>query len=185
MLAAVVERATEQGLRDYAREKLFDPLGVRDWFWRGSPTSIPYAASGLELRPRDLAKFGSLYLHEGRWNGRQIIPAEWIAESTRRRIAVKDSIWPMGEIGYGYQWWHDSFTTDARPLESFTAVGNGQQRVFVLPALRLVVTMLAGRYNDKSAEGLTERLLMHHIVPAAHGKPPERVGSRSSSDELL
>ena len=166
VLAAVVERATRRPLLDYARATLFDPLGARA-VWREIRPGVSNAASGLILRPRDLAKFGSLYLHGGRWNGRQVLPAEWVTESTRRRIAVKDSVWSLGETGYGYHWWHDRFKTDGGMAESLSAVGNGQQRIFVLPQLRLVVTLLAGRYNDKSAESLAERLLLRHIVPAA------------------
>jgi CubicO group peptidase (beta-lactamase class C family) len=122
-----------------------------------------------------VVELGSLCLHGGRWNGRQVLPAEWVTESTRRRIAVKDSVWSLGETGYGYQWWHDRFKTEGGMIESLSAVGSGQQRIFVLPELRVVVTVLAGRYDDKTAEGLAERLLVRHIVPAVlprSGPPP-------------
>ena len=86
VLGTIVQRATKQRLDDYARAVLFSPLGITDVEWLGNLAGVPSAASGLRLRPRDLAKFGSLYLHEGKWNGRQVIPADWVKESTQRRL---------------------------------------------------------------------------------------------------
>ena len=86
VLGTIVQRATKRPLAEYARAMLFAPLGIREFEWLGSLAGVPSAASGLRLRPRDLAKFGSLYLHDGRWNGRQVLPREWVHESTRRRL---------------------------------------------------------------------------------------------------
>jgi CubicO group peptidase (beta-lactamase class C family) len=120
----------------------------------------------LGLRPRDLAKFGSLYLHDGRWQGRQILPPDWVRESTRRHLPLPSPVSAFGTHGYGYQWWHHCYRTGFGTFEAHTAAGNGQQRIYVVPALRLVVTVLAGRYNDPSAARLTERLLLEQIIPA-------------------
>lgn len=166
LLALVVERATGRSLVEYAKATLFEPLGIMRFRWFEMRPGILQAASGLILRPRDLAKFGSLYLHEGRWNGRQVLPADWIAESTRRRLAVRDSAWAMGTMGYGYQWWHLRLRTATGTMDVPNAAGNGEQRVFVLPALGMVVTINAGRYDDPSAIDLPERLLVEHILPA-------------------
>ena len=87
-MAAVLERATKMPLEDYARMKLFEPLGITDVEWMGDLAGMPAAASGLRLRPRDLAKFGSLYLHGGKWNGKQVIPADWVDTSTRRQFPL-------------------------------------------------------------------------------------------------
>jgi CubicO group peptidase (beta-lactamase class C family) len=134
--------------------------------WLGDLKGVPAAASGLRLRPRDLAKFGSLYLHDGRWRGRQILPSDWVRESTRRHLPLPRPVSAFGTHGYGYQWWHHCYRTGSGTFEAHTAAGNGQQRIYVLPALRLVVTVLAGRYNDPSAARLTERLLLEQIIPA-------------------
>ena len=166
LLGAVVQRSTGQPLLDYARSTLFEPLGISDVDWDGDLTGVPAAASGLRLRPRDLAKFGSLYLHGGRWRGRQIIPADWVSESIRRHVALPTAVTAYGTHGYGYQWWHTCYRTASGTLETPSAVGNGQQRIYVLPQLRLVVTMLAGRYNDPTAARLPDRLLLEQIVPA-------------------
>ena len=129
--------------------------------WRGTLGDLPNVASGLRLKPRDLAKFGSLYLHDGRWNGRQVLPSEWVHESTRRRLTF-----PGQEArGYASQWWHACYPTPSGVVEVPTAVGNGTQRIFLLRAQQTVVTVLAGRYNDFTTNP-PERLLLDFIVPA-------------------
>jgi CubicO group peptidase (beta-lactamase class C family) len=174
LLAAIVQRSTGQPVEEYARAVLFGPLGIGDVEWIGDLNGLPAAASGLRLRPRDLAKFGSLYLHEGRWRDRQIIPSDWVSESTRYHVALPSPSSALGTHGYGYQWWHTCYRTGFGTFEARTAAGNGQQRIYVLPALRLAVTILAGRYNDRRAARLADRLLLEHIIPATM---PESIGA--------
>jgi CubicO group peptidase (beta-lactamase class C family) len=80
VLGTIVQRATKRPLAEYARSVLLSPLGVTDVEWLGNLAGVPSAASGMRLRPRDLAKFGSLYVHGGRWNDRQVIPPDWVRE---------------------------------------------------------------------------------------------------------
>ena len=169
VMAAVIERATKMPLENYARTKLFEPLGITDVEWLGDLAGMPAAASGLRLRARDLAKFGSLYLHGGRWNGKQVLPDDWVAVSTRRqfRFQPRPGSNGGGEFGYGYFWWYNCYPTASGLVEARTAVGNGQQRIFVLPGLDIVVTILAGRYNDFTIGAtLGSRILREHVVPA-------------------
>ncbi len=167
VLGTIVQRATKKPLADYAKEVLWNRMGITDVEWLGNLDGVPSAASGLRLRPRDLAKFGSLYLHEGRWNNRQVIPAKWAAESTRRHVTFP----ARPQRGYGYQWWHTCYDTSSGVLEVPTGVGNGAQRVFLLRAHKAVVTVLSGRYNDFSSNP-PERLLLDYIVPALGAAPP-------------
>jgi CubicO group peptidase (beta-lactamase class C family) len=128
--------------------------------WLGRLAGLP-SAVGLRLRPRDLAKFGSLYLHDGQWNGHQVVPREWIAESTKRRLTF-----PQQQArGYAYLWWHACYPTRSGVVEVPTAVGNGMQRIFLLRAQRTVVTVLSGRYNQFGGNP-PERLLLDYIMPA-------------------
>jgi CubicO group peptidase (beta-lactamase class C family) len=172
VLGTIVQRAVKRPLADYARDVLWSPMGVTDIEWLGNLAGVPSAASGKRLRPRDLAKFGSLYLHDGRWNDRQVIPQEWVPESTRRRLKLGS----QDARGYAYQWWHTCYSTPSGVVEVPTAVGNGAQRVFLLRAQQAVVTILCGRYNDFSANP-PERLLLDYILPAL---PPAPVSACSS-----
>jgi CubicO group peptidase (beta-lactamase class C family) len=169
VMAAVLVRATKSSLQDYARTRLFEPLGITDVEWVGDLAGMPAAASGLRLRARDLAKFGSLYLHGGKWNGKQVIPSDWVERSTRRhfRFPAGTGSNAGAQMGYGYFWWYGCYPSAAGMIEARTAVGNGQQRIFVLPGLDMVVTIFAGRYNDIGAGGtLGTRILREQIFPA-------------------
>jgi CubicO group peptidase (beta-lactamase class C family) len=169
LMAAVLERATKSSLREYARTKLFEPLGIADYEWLGDLVGMPSAASGLRLRGRDLAKFGSLYLHGGKWNGKRVIPSDWIDGSTHRQFSFPPRTGPDagGKFGYAYFWWYSCYPAKAGLIEARTAVGNGQQRIFVLPGLDMVVTILAGRYNDFTVGAtLSTRILREYVIPA-------------------
>lgn len=169
VMAAVLERATKMSIEDYARTKLFEPLGITDVEWIGDLAGMPAAASGLRLRPRDAAKFGSLYLNGGKWNGKQVIPAAWIDLSTRRHFRFRQRTGDdaAGSFGYSYFWWYSCYPTPKGLIEARTAVGNGQQRIFVLRDLDMVVTIFAGRYNDfRSGATLGTRILREHVLPA-------------------
>ena len=146
--AGVTENLTGKPLDTYADEVLFGPLGITDYTWHRSPAwpkdSSPSGASGLRLRARDLAKIGSVILNDGRWQGRQIVPASWVAASTERH--VRDNPWgPRGVYGYGYFWYPGTLREGHRVIR---AVGNGDQRIFVLPDAGLAITVFAGNYND-------------------------------------
>jgi len=169
VMAAVLERATKTSIEEYAKTKLFEPLGITEVEWMGDLAGMPAAASGLRLRARDVAKFGSLYLHGGKWNGKQVIPNSWVDLSTRRhfRFRPRTGADAGGEFGYGYFWWYSCFPSAAGLIEARNAVGNGQQRIFVLPGLNMVVTIFAGRYNDfTSGATLGRRILLENVLPA-------------------
>jgi CubicO group peptidase (beta-lactamase class C family) len=161
VLGAIVQRATGKPLAEYAQSVLWSPLGVTDVEWLGNLAGLPSAASGLRLRPRDLAKFGSLYLHDGQWHGRQVVPSEWVRESTRRQITFPGQT----DRGYAYLWWHTCARYPSGVVETPTAVGNGLQRIFLLRAQKTVVTFLSGRYNDFTASP-PDKLMRELIVPA-------------------
>jgi CubicO group peptidase (beta-lactamase class C family) len=157
VLATLISRLTDQRLDEFARTRLFEPLGITDFEWLG-PTGWtpdnPAAMSGLRLRARDLAKIGSVYLHGGRWKGRQVVPAEWVERSMTRHVAEIGDWSDGGVWGYGYQWWVGALPSGERVVAGF---GNGNQRLFILPDERLVVTIFAGEYNK--FEGHSDRIL--------------------------
>jgi CubicO group peptidase (beta-lactamase class C family) len=170
LLAAVVRHATGQGLEAFATERLFAPLGIERFEWRRHANELPSAASGLRLRPVDLAKFGYLYLNRGQWNGRQILPAAWVDESLREH-------WQAPHFGYGYQWRVPRFTAKGTPIEAFQTRGNGGQCTFVFPTLGLVVVTTAGNYNQFQGDRqfIPHRLIAECVLPSAGVKNVELV----------
>ncbi|SJZ34037.1 CubicO group peptidase, beta-lactamase class C family [Enhydrobacter aerosaccus] len=144
LLGATVARKTGKRLDDYAAEKLFAPLGIADFEWKAMPGSGQLAfASGLRLRARDTAKLGQLLLADGTWQGKRVLPAGWVKESTTPRINGE------GLYFYGYQWWLGRTFFKGRDLQWIAGVGYGGQRLFVAPDLDLVVMVNAGLYASR------------------------------------
>ena len=117
----------------YAEEHLFGPLGIRDYQWEKHGDGLNYGAFGLWLRPRDMAKIGQLMLQNGRWEGRQVVPSDWIEESTR--------VYANGD--YGLYWWVNEEN------RVFRASGAGGQIIFVDKPNDLVI-VFTGDPNAKS-----------------------------------
>ncbi len=161
LLASIITGLTGRTIDDFARENLCEPLGITRFEWVGPGTwtpDNPAAMSGLRLTARDLTKIGAIYLNGGRWNGRQVVPEEWVRRSGQRVVA-EISEWDDGGLwGYGYQWWVGDLATGQRVV---AGVGNGGQRLFVLPDEDLVVTVFAGRYNASGpySQQILERIL--------------------------
>lgn len=149
-LADHLERTTGRPLVEFARTELFEPLGITRFVWATDLRDRPMAYAGLRLRPRDMAKLGRLVLDGGRWNGRQVVPEAWIEASLRPHVSRGESI-PSdfaGDAGYGLQWWTGNVPWHGQELAFAAAVGNGGQRIYVVPALDLVVVTTAGEYGS-------------------------------------
>ncbi len=154
VLAAILVQATGRPVLDYARDKLFDPLGIpsqpaeqplleersmggydRSGFsWPVDHQGVNFGGGWLRLTPGDLLKLGQLYLDEGRHQGRQLVPAQWVKDATSPQVATSE---PFGD-GYGYQWW----VTTAAHGPAYAAVGYGGQLVEVVPSKRLVAVFV-------------------------------------------
>lgn len=155
MLAAVLVRTTGKRLDEYAREKLFGPLDISDFEWMHLwTTREPAAASGVRLRPRDLAKLGQLMLADGVWNSRQVLPKGWARESTQPRIGAD------GLYYFGYQWWLGRTFERGRSYKWAAGVGHGGQRLYMQPELGLVVSISSGHYGDPNSR-------LQWIIPPA------------------
>ena len=165
LLAAIVAHATGTSPLEYARERLFGPLGIdttpawseelrrgnvdayerADFAWPTDPQGINFGWGGIKLRPRDMVKLGQLFLDGGRWEGKQIVPEEWVDEATTQQIDTGE------DLDYGYQWW----TGDLDGDRSFQAVGYGGQTIVVVPSRDLVVAATTElRANDATSQGI-------------------------------
>jgi CubicO group peptidase (beta-lactamase class C family) len=161
VLAAIIKKVSGQEVDEFAKENLFGPLGITNFEWIHFPaTTIPAAASGVRLRPRDMLKFGLLYYNGGSWNGKQILSKEWVEASFTKHVN-------RGDGGYGYQFW---MWNDPYPM--VIAVGNGDQRIFFNKQLDLVVVTTAGNYNRFDSPNHPGKLLQDFIYPAATTSSP-------------
>ena len=159
-LADAITRTSGRPWLELARERLFEPLGITQWEWATDLRGRPLAFAGLRLRPRDLLKFGRLGLDRGRWRGRPVVPEAWIAESLGSHIATGVGSMGVGsgETGYGQQWWTGSVDWHGRSLAWSAGIGNGGQRLYVVPELDLAVAITAGDYGSMPIGAVVGRI---------------------------
>ncbi len=164
LLGNIIERVTGKSLEAFAREALFQPLGITDLEWKTYKNGQIAAAAGLRLRPRDAAKIGQLVLNRGQWNGRQIVSADWIAQSITPRFQAVGYF--GGTLFYGYQWWMGRSLSEGKEVKWVAAFGWGGQRIFIVPDLDLVMMTTAAQYG-KPKEGLAALdILTNIVIPA-------------------
>jgi CubicO group peptidase (beta-lactamase class C family) len=156
LMNAVLRHATHMENKDELTTRLLQPLAIENFY---IPDPTPMGAIGdIDLRPRDMLKFGLLYANQGRWNGKQVVPAGWVVESTKPKIQ------PRPGLGYGYFWWTKDFDHKGKTVSSFFAWGYGGQYIFVVPALQLVVVMSGSHWGtDPLDQGVP---IMEEILSA-------------------
>jgi CubicO group peptidase (beta-lactamase class C family) len=157
LLGDLIRTATGVRMDHFAEENLFEPLGITTFEWDYISPYMVHASGNLKLRPRDLAKFGYLFLNGGEWDGERIISEEWVRESTVERMSLSNT------VGYGYQWWLSTYQSGSKTFEAFHASGWGGQEIVVFPSLDMVVVFTGGNYVD--AEPSAE-ILSNYILPA-------------------
>jgi CubicO group peptidase (beta-lactamase class C family) len=143
LVSAIIRKAVGRPLDEFARETLFEPLGITGFEWTRVKGDTD-AGGGLRLRPRDMAKIGQLVLAGGRWNDRQIVSKAWIDVSTTPRLEA------TGPYFYGYLWWLGRSLHDGREVHWTAALGRGGQSIRIVPDLDLIVVVTAGYYQDYS-----------------------------------
>ena len=169
LLGAIIERTSGQPLQAFAREFFFSRLDVTDFEWKTYKNGKIAAAAGLRLRPRDAAKIGQLLLSDGAWNGRQVIPPDWIMQSVIPRFQAVGYF--GGTLFYGYQWWLGRSLAEGKEVRWIAAFGWGGQRIFVIPELDMVVMMTSGLFG-RPKEGLAQLdILANVIIPSAKENP--------------
>lgn len=162
LLGVIVQEATGIDLADYADQRLWQPLGIPKPRWRRAPEGIVSGGSGVELTPRDAAKFGLLSLRNGQWGDRSLVSASWFPEATRFHI-MGDS---TGYAGYGYQWW---VIDDASGFHAWFGLGFGSNYVYVVPAFDLVVVVLKGFETPPNPVSIVRPFIEGWILPAVIG----------------
>jgi len=156
LMAGVVRAATGRHIDDYARTHLFEPIGITDFHWKKTPTGHPDTEGGLYLAAEDLARLGLLYLHDGVWNGRRVLPAGWVKDATARHAKAVAPGWD-----YGYQWW----IRTAAGEDVWVGRGFGGQLLLVIPSRHIVAVVNAWNVFGTPARGILQPLLDALLMP--------------------
>jgi CubicO group peptidase (beta-lactamase class C family) len=177
LLSSVLSARSGLNARAFAQKYLFSPLGIEDVVWPADPDGRTHGWGDLRLRPLDMAKLGYLYLHEGQWNGRQIVSKQWVRESTAPHVFLREG------VAYAYSWW---INTRFQP-NIVEAQGRGGQLISVLPTHDAVLAVTGGGLDtDEIAPYLLEAMRAERPLPpnpagaarlraalAAAGRAPE------------
>jgi CubicO group peptidase (beta-lactamase class C family) len=155
-LGAVIQGAVGKPLPAFADEVLFGPLGIEKPEWQVSPLGLAQGGGGLGLRSRDLLKLGQLYLDQGRWNGRQVLSAAYVAAATAPHAQARS------DADYGYLIWLQTFNAH----KAWVMSGTGGNKVVIVPDLALVAVITTTNFSVRQPHAISEKLLTEHILAA-------------------
>ena len=144
LMSGIIKKATGIYIDEYAEKHLFTPLGIKNYYWKKTPTGYTDTEGGLFLKAQDLAKIGFLMLNNGLWDGQQVISSDWVKRSTLKHVEFDH------EKGYGYQWWRD----DQDGIEIWACHGFGGQYLLVFPKLETIAVVNSWNIFDEETESI-------------------------------
>jgi CubicO group peptidase (beta-lactamase class C family) len=163
LLGRLIEKGTGEDLLGYCRRVLFEPLDFGPVAWAKGKDGAYRAASGLRLLPRDLVKIGQLVLAGGSWNGKAVVPADWVTRATTPQVEIDDG------RKYGYHWYLGAHLagTPARWNRWVGGIGWGDQRLHIFPELDLVVAFNCGNYGKPGVEQrrIADAIIAEVVLP--------------------
>ena len=166
LLSGIITKATGMSTLSFAEEYLCEPLQISIRVWDQDPQGVYFGGGSMDLTPRDMARFGTLYLMHGSLDGIQILPPEWIEASIRNYTGEERTWGVLEEFGYGYLWWlgkiHDH--------RIYFAIGYAGQYIINIPDLDMVIVTTSifpftSEMADDQATSIME-FIAHHILPA-------------------
>lgn len=163
LLGVAMDSVVSEPLELFIDKNLFKKLEISNYIIQTDMVGRPYFGGGMYLTPKDMIKFGELYLNKGTVNGKQILSKNWIKNSLKNYRVLENT---ADKNGYGYLWWHNNYQFDGASVKSNEARGAGGQYIFVLPELDMVVVITSGNYRNgktQQPELILEKYILPHI----------------------
>jgi CubicO group peptidase (beta-lactamase class C family) len=161
---AIVENASKMPLDVFAKQTLFDPLGIRDFNWRHVPVNRITAQGNLYISTRDEARIGELILHSGKLKGHGIVARDWVKRSVANQVPIS-AFDPYSDF-YGYMWYSKAEPLGKRSIVVHFASGNGGNKIYVVPALDIVVAVTSSAYHHRYGQLRSQDILLKVISAA-------------------
>lgn len=136
-MSAVIRSTTGLKTDQFAEKYLFEPLGIYAYQWNTDSKGNPCTGGtdgGVGLRTRDIAKFGWLFLYDGKWKGKQVISEEWVKLATQKHIKIPDR-----RDHYGFCWWPGSMRRGEKDIDYVASFGYGGQTLYLIPEKDLII----------------------------------------------
>ncbi|MCW4012536.1 MAG: beta-lactamase family protein [Candidatus Bathyarchaeota archaeon] len=164
LLGEIIKRATGRRMDIYAEEVLLKPLGISEVDWSFIQPEIVQASGSNYMLPRDMAKFGYLFMKQGKWNEQQIIPEPWVHQTMQEYISYDIPGWNEAYgTRYGYQWWLRTYEGSDYSIDVVLRSGWGCQKIILFPEYEMMIVLTGGYYIEE--EPLNE-ILIEYIIPA-------------------
>jgi len=157
LLGEIVERVTGESAPEYAANRLFDPIGIKNPKWNFASSGQSHLGGGLELTTADWARTGRLYLNRGRMGDRQIVPDAWVDASFTDQVRIDE------ETNYGYLWWRPKYEVSGVEYAGNAMSGSGGNRVYVLPDFAVIVVVTKSDFRDRDANAKSDQFFANEI----------------------
>lgn len=152
LMSAILRNLTGMHADKYADQYLFPQIGIKRSRWYRNSEGHPHTGGGLYLRPRDMARFGLLYLRKGLWNDKQVIPRDWVEASFIQHVTFSGSRRPH-DVGYGYLWWIlEPDPQGDRDHPIYAAKGYMGQYIFIIPEHDMIVVVTGGARSGRDMQ---------------------------------
>jgi CubicO group peptidase (beta-lactamase class C family) len=172
ILGRVLKNTTGMNALQYAEKHLFKQLEIQDYFWGTTADGSISTGAALYLRPRDMAKLGYLFLKNGTWQGKRIIPGDWVRESIYPHVKGEKDM--VSGTGYGYQWWSGALKVKDRDINTYYAGGHGGQYIVLIPELDLIIVTTSEWKENNAGDFRAASIMENYIVPAFLNTGPKK-----------
>ena len=162
VLGDILHKSVPDGLQKYADKKLFGPLGIKNYEWQFTPQNVANTAGGLRMSALDFARYGELYRNKGLYNGKQLLPKEWVTKSFTKYLPIPGR---TNEY-YGYLFWNKTYVVNGKSYEAFYCTGNGGNKIYVFQNIPLTIVITAKAYGRPYAHPQVDKMMEEYILPA-------------------
>lgn len=161
LLGVALDSIVSEPLELFMDKYLFQKLEISNYIIQTDEKGKPYFGGGMYLTPRDMIKFGALYLNKGRYNNEQVISEKWINSSVKKYLPLENV---PDKNPYGYLWWHNTYQANRKMVSSIEARGAGGQYIFIVPDLKVVVAITSGNWRNGKTQQ-PEIIFEEYILP--------------------
>lgn len=150
LVGAIIEEKSGMSLRDFAKQKVFDPLGIKEFYWYTNAANQTVAAGTLYLSTLDFAKLGTLVANQGKWGNEQIVQADYIQKLLARNAFDLTDYWSLTD-SYGMLWYKKQRTINGRKFDYLWASGRGGNHLVVVPEENMTIALTSTAYGPRYA----------------------------------
>lgn len=161
LLGVAMDSVVSEPLELFMDKNLFQKLEISNYIIQTDLKGKPYFGGGMYLTPKDMLKFGELYLNKGSLESQRVLSKNWAKNSFKNYLNLENV---PDKNGYGYLWWHNTYQVNGKYIKSIEARGNGGQYIFVIPSLKIVVVVTSGNYRNGKTQQ-PELIFEKHILP--------------------